>query len=424
MPNRFTLKPVAAAVLAAVLVNGPVLADANIKEQVTVVPGRQITPQDETLISSAAVKVLRHVAAARGELRGDEPGIDKAKEELDQADKLLDIIQAALPTAQVKDHIWVAQKHLEYENSDEVLPDLVPIYVALDELVDYMPTAKAKVHLDEAKQALEKGDKPKAREQLEATGDALVYVEADLPLNATRRSVDQAKADLAKDDAKAADQALVAAEDNVVIVSVSFQSPLTHAKAAVWRAWQDYNLGETQYAKADLEEAARYLERAAKSDEPVVHKAAESLLTEVRGLSQKMETGDGGLRAELESSWHRLKALSERSAEYLSTGWQRLRAQGAGKKDLIEAKLQLAYARIDHLYGKDDVAAKGDLAEAKSYLDAAANESKPGTRAKVETIATLVQGLEKDIAGGQEGAVGAPAFQQAEAQLADLIRQL
>jgi hypothetical protein len=331
-------------------------------------------------------------------------------------------MHSRLATTKVKDRIWVAKKHLEYEDTQEVLPDLVPIYAGLDELVSYVPTAKAKGHLDEAKQALEKGDKPKAQEQLAATDDALLYVEADLPLSSTRHLVAEAKADLDKKDAKAADQALASAEDNVVFVSVSFQSPLINAKAALWRGWQDYELGEKDYAKADLNEAVIHLERAAKSKDAVERKAAEDLVSEVRDLNQLVESGDKGFGAKIESSWHRLQALSEHSAESISTGWQRLRAEGAGKKDLIEAKLQLAYARIDHQYAKDDAAAKVDLAEAKGYLDAAAGKSKPDIKTKVEAVAGLVQGLEKDIGSDKGG--DAANFQQAEAQLAALIRQL
>jgi hypothetical protein len=426
----FKLKPVIVAVIAATVASGAVLASteskdtSGINEQVSVSPGHQISPQDEAVVSSAAVKVLRHIAEARGQLSDDKPDTAKAKEELDQTEKLLDIIQAVLPTTKVKDRIWVAQKHLEYENTHEVLPDLVPIYSGLDELVDYMPTAKAKGHLDEAKQALEKDDKSKAKEQLEAVDDALVYVEADLPLSSTRHLVAQAKAFLAKDDAKAANEALAAAEDNVVFVSVSFQSPLTDAKAALWRAWQDFNLGEKEYAKADLDEAVKHLDRAAEDKDPVARKAAEGLVSEVRDLHGMLEADGKDFEAKLEGTWHRIQALSDRSVEYLSTGWQRLRAEGAGKNDLIEAKLQLAYARIDHLYSKDDDAAKVDLAAAKGHLDAAAEAGAPDTKKKVEAIASLVDGLEQGIARGSDKAGDPNVFNQAESELSTLIRQL
>jgi hypothetical protein len=82
MPSQFTLKPVAAALLAATVISGPVLAEDSIKEQTTVVLGRSITPQDEARISAIAVKVLRHIADTRGKLKGDSPDVDKAKAEL------------------------------------------------------------------------------------------------------------------------------------------------------------------------------------------------------------------------------------------------------------------------------------------------------------------------------------------------------
>ena len=420
----FALKPIVAALLAASVVTGNVLADENIKEDVTVVPGRQITPQDEAVISSAAVKVLRHIASARGDLRGDKPKIAQAKGELDQSDKLLDIIQASLPTTRVKDHIWVAKKHLEYENTHEVLPDLVPIYSSLDELVNYVPTNNAKAHLDKAKQALEKGDKPKAAQHLQEANDALLYVEADLPLSVTRQLVTQARDALGKGDSKAADKVLRSVEENVVFISVSYQSPLIQAKSALWRASHDYILEDKSLAKSDLDQAVKYLEQAAQSDDQVTRQAAEKLVSDVRDLYQLIESGDKGLSERLVSALGRARALSERSVEYISTGWQRLRADDAGKRDLIEAKLQLAYARIDHFSSKDDAAAKVDLAEAKGYLDTAAKQVNAGARPKVKEVTHLIDQIEKALQQEDSGHNNRLAFEQAETQLVNLIRQI
>lgn len=424
MSNRFPLKPVVTALLIAISSSAPVLADNNIDEEVVVTPGRQITPQDEAVMSSAAVKVLRHIADARGELQGDKPDIDKAKVELDQSEKLLDIIQESLPTTNIKDRIWVAKKHLEYENSREVLPDLVPIYASLDELIDYMPTTKTKAHLDQAKQALEKGDKSKAKEQLQAMDDALLYVEADLPLSSTRHLVAQAKADLAKSDVKAANQALRAAEDNVLFISVSFQSPIAQAKAELWKASQDYALDDKESAKTDLNSAVTYLEQAARGGDKVTREAAEKLLTDVRDLHQLIETGDKGFGSKLESAWLRSKALTERSAEYISTGWQRLRAEGAGKQDLIEAKLQLAYARIDHVISKDNAAAKVDLAEAQGYLNAAAGQVDKGVKNELADVSSLMGQLDHVVQSDDAADSTAAAFDKVEARLAKLIHRL
>ncbi|GBE03304.1 MAG TPA: hypothetical protein ENH31_04770 [Nitrospirae bacterium] len=51
---------------------------------------------------------------------------------LKQARELIGIIKEARPVTKVKDHIWVAKKHLSYEDTEEVMPDLIPIYSSLD----------------------------------------------------------------------------------------------------------------------------------------------------------------------------------------------------------------------------------------------------------------------------------------------------
>ena len=308
--RSFTLKPIALALLAATVVSAPVFADSGIKEDVTLVPGRQISPRDETVISGAAVKVLRHIAAARGDLRGDKADLKKAK------------------------------------------------------------------------------------------------------------------ADLAKGDSKAANERLSSAERNLVFISISYQSPLTQAKVNLWRASLAYVEDDFDSAKLSLDNAVKQLEKAARDGDQVTREAAAKLVDEVRNLHQMIETGDKGLAGRLEGVWHRTEALSERSIEYLSTGWQRLRAEGPGKKDLIEAKLQLSYARIDHFSTKDDAAAKVDLAEAKGYLDTAAKQVDSQLKPQLDEVSNLVGKIESSLQQAAKDYNNRLAFEKAESQLARLIRQI
>ncbi len=425
MHARFSRTPIAAALLLAGFSSCalPVSA-ASIQEDVTVSPARPISAADEAVISSAAVKVLRHIAEARGHLRGDKPDQEAAKAELSKAETLLDIIQASLPAAEVKDRIWVAQKHLEYKDTREVLPDLVPIFTSLDELADYMPVDQAKGHLAKAKEAMGKDQKDQAKEELKQVDEALVYVEADLPLSSTRTLVDQAKADLAKSDTKGADQALSSAEDNVVFMSVSFDSPLTQAKSALWRARQSYDSGDKGSAKTNLQQAVSALERAASSQDQLVREQAGKLVEEVRDLDRLLSSEDAGFSPGLDRSWQRVQALSERTAEYVSTGWERLRAKSPGKEDLIEAKLFVAYARIDSLVAKDEAAAKVDLAEAEGYLKAAADKLSPEAKPDLDAIAARVNGLDKTLTDGSVKPPDATAFEGVETGLSALIRHL
>ena len=426
MPNRYSRKPIVIALLAAGLAAGtmPVFVDA-VQEAVTFTPKRQITAADESVISSAAAKVLRHVAEARGHLQGDKPDTDAAKGELAQAETLLDIIQAALPTTEVKDRIWVARKHLEYEDSREVLPDLVPISASLDELVDYIPTAKAKSHLDQAKQALDQNQKEQAKAQLKEVDEALVYVEADLPLGSTRRLVDQAKSNLDRGDNKAADQALASAEDNVVFMSISLNSPLVQAKSALWRARQSFDLGDKALAKTSLQQAVDALAQASKTGDDRLREQAAKLVGEVRNLDRLLDAGDARFPSGLDRSWQRVQALSERTAETVSTGWERLRAKSPGKEDLIEAKLNLAYGRIDHSVAKDDAAAKVDLAQAMGYLTAAVKQIKPEEKPKVDALVKRADALDKALgAGNEKPSADLVAFQDIESELSALIQHL
>lgn len=421
MNKRFHLKPVAAILLAGLLGASPVFSKPAISEEVTFSAGQHISPQDEETISATAVKVLRHIAEARGALQGENADSEKAKAQLDQSGKLLDIIQAALPTARIKDHIWVAGKQLEYESSREVLPDMIPIYASLEELVDYLPRAKAKASLEKAGQAVNEGDKSTAQEQLRAVDDALLYLEADLPLRSTRNLVDQARDLLAAEDTKGADQALAFAEDNVVFVSMSFDSPLTEAKAALTRAVQNQRLGEKAYAKADLDAAVSQLERAAQSTDPITRDKANDLVGAVRELNAMLETDNQDFSLRAQSAWHRVKAMSERNAEYISTGWQRFRADDGVRKALIEAKLQLAYARIDRFIAKDPAAAKVEIAEAMGYLEAAAQKVPALLQEQVNNLTGEVGRLSAALESNNTQGAKATDFHHAEQRLATLI---
>jgi hypothetical protein len=425
MHTRFSPKPIATALLLAGFGTCalPVSA-ASVQEDVTVSPGHPISAADAAVISSAAVKVLRHIADARSHLQGDKPDQEAAKAELTKADTLLEIIQAALPTTEVKDRIWVAQKQLEYKDTQEVLPDLVPIVASVDELADYMPVGQAKDHLAKAKEALGKDQKTRAKDELKQVDEALVYVEADLPLGSTRSLVDQAKATLAKGDTKAADQALSAAEDNVIFLSVSIDSPLTQAKSALWRARVSYDSGDKGAAQADLQKAVSALERAASSEDQLVREQGGRLVEEVRDLNGLLSADDARFSSGIDRSWQRVQALSERTAAYVSTGWERLRAKSPGKEDLIEAKLFLAYGRIDSLVAKDDAAAKVDLAEAEGYLKAAADKLSPEAKPELEAIAARVNGLDKALTDNGGKHPGPTAFAGVETGLSALIRHL
>jgi hypothetical protein len=402
------------------MLTAPVSA-ANIQEEVSTVPGKSISPQEEAVISSAGVKVLKHIAQARSEIHGKD--LEAAKNELDQAEKLLNIIQQALPTTEVKDRIWVAKKHLEYENSQEVLPDLIPIYSSLDELVDVMPVDVAKKHLDEARKHLKSGDKEQARKSLEATDAALQYTEVDLPLHATRQLVAEASADLSKEKPDQADKALKSAEDSVVYLSVAIQQPLFTAKALLWQTVLDLNAKDQKMAKADLQGAIGYLEVASKSEQKPTQEVANQLLGEARQL-QKDLNGGKDVSMQVRHLWQRAEALADRSMEYMASGWARYRASSPFKADLIEAKLHVTNAGIDLFTGKDSGNAKKELKEAGKYLDKAAEQAKESKaddayQKHISAVRKEVKGLSSDPSAAKQA-----QYSSIAQELGSMIRSL
>jgi hypothetical protein len=200
------------------------LPSAFAKEETTVTPVQKLTPQQAKEISDAGVRTLVHIAEARGNLHNKK--YTEASQNLNQAQVLVDIIKAEEPTYRVKNRIWVAQKHLEYEDVDQVKPDLVPIYADVDFLATYVPTAEARKHLDKAKDSLNKGDKKTAQNEFRLAGQALTYKEIDLPVGQTESLINSAKAALAKKDYAQADKDLKMAEQSVQVTESVVAAPV------------------------------------------------------------------------------------------------------------------------------------------------------------------------------------------------------
>jgi hypothetical protein len=384
---------------------------------------KAVTPLEQAAITTAAVKILRNIAQAKGLLNEDSADTADAIKELKLADKQIDIISESVPTRKIKDRIWIATKHLEYESTDQVLPDMAPIFTSLSEVTDYLPTEKARLHLDRARQALEQGVKPEAIAQLKAADDALVYVETDLPMKTARQLVHEAWQALERDDVKQADKALSNAEENVAFISLAFQSPLIQAKTAIAHGREAYKVGNRQATGSDLSDAAEYLRKAAESSDRVMRKAVNALVAQISRLQRQLKSDDKDFDPHITAAWHRIEALSERAAERVSTAWDRFGTYSGVKQDLIEAKLQLAYARIDHLLMHDTDAAKVDLSESDSYLSSARTKAGISLEKKLQAISLGLATLETSIGDKAKPDNGA-AYYALESEMTRLIATL
>lgn len=393
--------------------------DSRITEDLTVTPGRAISRADEAAISRAAMKVLRRIGDARAAIaRKDETA---AREQLRLADTLLDIIQAALPTTRVRDQIRVAESKLQYDQTREVQPDLVPVYASLDEIADFANAPVARAHLDAAQARLKSGDAKGAKTELEAVDAALLYEEVDLPIAATRQFIHTAQAELARGNLKLAADHLMAAQDNVVHYTAFVDEPLVPAKANLARAQANLKAGRMDAARADVQRAIAQLDQAASRADAKVKADVQALAQDARALDQKIAQGgkDAGRDADL--LWGRTRALTDRAADYVATGWARLRAGSELKKSMIEARLHARYADVDAFVGNDAARAQRDLAEVARYLQQAhdVKEIAPDT---AQRIAGLQQQLAAMRQPGQ--ALDRPALQALTTAIGQTLRSL
>ncbi len=223
------------AVVGGLLVAGPVMAKeaskssgSEVVEEVSVIPARIVIPEERQVLSRAAARIMRHLADARGAIHEKKP--KAALEDLKKIDQQVKIIKSGRPVAVIKDHIWIAKKHLDYENTTEVAADLIPIYSDLESLEDFVPVEQARKHLANAEKHLNKGNKPAAKEELTAVDEMMTYTEVDLPLAETERQVALAAGFLKRNKLQDADKALKAAEDGVHVLSVGVEGPLVKTR--------------------------------------------------------------------------------------------------------------------------------------------------------------------------------------------------
>jgi len=374
-------------------------------------------------ISSAASEAMREITRARRYLQGDDADRKRALEALEHADQLLDGISASLPAADLEGRIWTAARHLDYEGAQEVLPDLIPLFSSLSEIIDEVPREQAHRQLDLAREALQHGREEEAKQALETAGDALLYVEADLPLKSTRQRVDEAQQAILQGDIDKASASLTQAQRDVVTISLSLQSPLTQAKRSLAQGWRACERGEDREVAGHLADARLFLRQAVHSEDHTTRKGAWELLHETETLEQPGKIERARYRRRLEAAAQRIAALSERAAERIDSGWDRLHGMQAVKQDLIETKLRLAYARIDDLILDDEAAAKLDLSDADAYLGSARTEA-------IRTIEPRLQQLSLDLAGlarsleERDPSPGSADYEQLQRKLVGLISGL
>jgi hypothetical protein len=391
-----------------------------------------LTTEEAHFVSSAAMEALRHVAQARADIYeakmlGQEGNkqIARAMQELNKADSLLGTIRYVSPVTDLRDRIWVARKHLEFDTSQTVLEDLVPIYSSLQEVASYIPAGEVKQHLDKAKRSLQRNNKRVAAQELNAAEKLVVYSQIDLPVYAARQNILQARVDLASNKLDQAQQALKRVEGSVMFLSENAESPLTRAQGSLGEAVREYAVNARDVAKTDVTTAVGYLQAAAVESDKLTRDAINSLVADTRTVEAKIDKGERDTGAALTALWQRAKALSEHRAESASVKWRAGDSDVQLTSDLIDAKLYVLNADINRFITGDTKQAMIELQTAQSFLHDAWKRADAQQKRKVQRVrkqlARLDSGLKENTSGLDTQA--RQQFTGALNELRSLIRQ-
>jgi hypothetical protein len=173
-------------------------------------------PTQSAAIRAFAATALEKTGQAREAIHKND--LARAGQVLSEVQPLLDLALAYRPTAEIKALLHYVQMQMRLEDNKQTLPELLPLYTALNSMPPFPAQKEASVRLDEAKLALETPDRAKAQEALDAMDKLLVIDNIDLPLHAAGEDLDKARQSLQKDRKAPDPDLLFSLEKNLMLL--------------------------------------------------------------------------------------------------------------------------------------------------------------------------------------------------------------
>jgi cellobiose-specific phosphotransferase system component IIA len=386
-------KLIACSIIVSTLLVSGSFAD-EVDESVKVVLVKSVSAYTQAELSRDAAKVMLSVANAREDIYHKD--VKQAKEALQKALVQIKIIDNLRPTKAIIEHVEVAKKHLDYEATQEVGQDLIPIAYDINQLALLVPTKNAQKHLANAKKAIALGDKKGAKKELEALEKAVNITVLYLPVNETKENIYKALTALDLGKLKQANSLLKKAENSLVIMSVASVRPVAKAKKSFYNAMVDYSHGEYVKAKEDLHQSELWLDKAMHSLDTKTRDEAKKLKEKTSFLENNLSKSTTDAEAKIHALWAQSKVLSQKDADSIASKYNSSKKEVAIKSDLLDAKLHVEYAEIKQfVYGtKKDV--NEELQKAKVSLKKASQYADAKTATSIKVVDTSIDKLEKD----------------------------
>lgn len=175
-----------------------------------------LSPAQSLAVRAFVITALEKTVQARVAIHNND--IPQAGQSLSGARPLLELALAYRPTAEVKALLHYVQAQMRIEDNKQTLPELLPLYTALNSMAPSSAIKEAGTRLNEAKEALETGDRGKALQAFDAMDKLLVIDKIDLPMHAAQEDLDKAIGSLQKDHKAPDPEVLFSLETNLMLL--------------------------------------------------------------------------------------------------------------------------------------------------------------------------------------------------------------
>lgn len=343
-------------------------------------------PDGVSFIAFNVAKTLRHLASARRDIF--QKKISSAQSELGEALTLIDEMKSRFLSSRLQELVATGRIRLTYQEPKQVLAYLELITPAFADIQEPAAAREAKDMLVRTEGFLKKSDKETADLELAALMEVLIDKTATRSLAHAERQVLNAASELNRHQMRNADQAVERAEGGLRIIAFGEYMPLVQTKQTSRQAHLDHAKGRWPAAKADLEQASRYLEHALTDASARGQKEIRNLYDDIRGLLVKSTQSREQLGKTIKGLWERGESLAERARDFENAGWERFQASSPGAVNLIEARLHVNYAETYELTTGENQKAGTALDRANSYLSKAVPQMSENVKPKLEGIET------------------------------------
>ena len=276
----------------------PAIAIKRITSNVDVTPMEKLTSEELESVSFSAGRLLVHVDRAREAIAKKDSST--AKQNIEDAKKLGEIIKFVLPKFQVKTTIKAGD--MEYNNESKVQPSLVTLHEELDTIAILKPVRDAK-QIEERKAA--------ALEERPVAADIkMKESRAQLDVDLAMSGLEIASEALAENNFKKADIALAGIQTGVLFEYFVADLPLARAQANLILAKQALHDKRSAEAKVALNHATQALEEYIKDvSGKDKRKQIDSLIQEIKNLAIGEENTDNAEES-LSKLWQQIETLS------------------------------------------------------------------------------------------------------------------